>query len=335
MFRSHVLPVSSHRAQMCPILTCMLRTEESCMAIVTKTPYRAVPAKLFFHGRAFGLGIDVPDLMTLGQAATYRAAESSGVLHEVVREHARARASRDQNLSPFLREWTKAGVVGHMYSTQVRLKNSFSTPPFSGKGLQAWVVKEIRLEAGLGDPDLALRRRLAGMLGAPVPQEVVHRLRTRMLALASRMPPVVMSSVVKSACNAWTTSGRFAGPNLPCPFGCRAERGDKWSHFVTCTAIRRMWREACPSAHTAFDELTLENVLMITAAMPNEVICQVALWVDVVGHLSNDIRARGTTPTRAFRDGGEMIRARLRQLAVQSDLARAVIIVIRAGQPAG
>ena len=95
-----------------------------------------------------------------------------------------------------------------------------------------------------------------------------------------------------------------------------------------------MWREACPSAHTAFDELTLENVLMITAAMPNEVICQVALWVDVVGHLSNDIRVRGTTPTRAFRDGWEMIRARLRQLAVQSDLARAVIIVIRAGQPA-
>ena len=70
-------------------------------------------------------------------------------------------------------------------------------------------------------------------------------------------------------------------------------------------------------------------MLLISADLPNEVVCQVALWADVVGHLSNDIRARGTTPTRAFRDGGEMIRARLRQLAVQSDQARAVINFIR------
>ncbi len=58
----------------------MFRTEESCMAIVTKTPFRAVPAKLFFQGKAYGLGMDVPDLKTLGKAATFRAAESSMVL---------------------------------------------------------------------------------------------------------------------------------------------------------------------------------------------------------------------------------------------------------------
>jgi hypothetical protein len=330
LFRSHVLPVASHRAQMCPIPTLMFRTEESCMAIVTKTPYRAVPAKLLFQGKAYGLGIDVPDLKTLGQAATFRAAEASGVLQEVVREHARARASRDLNISPFLREWTKAGVVGHMYSTSASLKASFSTPPMFGKGLQAWVVKQIRSETGLAESDLALRRRISGMMGHLIPIEDIHRLRTRMHMLAACMPPVVLSSVVKSACNAWTTSGRFAGPNLPCPFGCRAVHGDKWAHFATCTAIRGMWREACPNAHTIFAELTLEKVLLITAEMPNEVVCQVALWADVVGHLTNDMRARGTTPSRALMDGGEMIRARLRQLAVQSDPARAVISVIRA-----
>ncbi len=96
-----------------------------------------------------------------------------------------------------------------------------------------------------------------------------------------------------------------------------------------------MWREACPNADPTCTELTLEKLLLIYADMPNEVVCQVALWADVVGHLTNDMRARGTTPSRALMDGGEMIRARLRQLAVQSDLARAVIIVIRAGQPAG
>ena len=80
LFRSHVLPVASHRAQRCPIPAAMFRTEESCIAIVTKTPYRAVPAKLNFQGKAYGLGMDVPDLRTLGQAATYLAADASVVL---------------------------------------------------------------------------------------------------------------------------------------------------------------------------------------------------------------------------------------------------------------
>ncbi len=64
--------------------------------------------------------------------------------------------------------------------------------------------------------------------------------------------------------------------------------------------------------------------------MPKEVVLQVALWIDVVGHLSNDIRALGTTPARVVLDGGEMVKAHLRQLAVQSDEARAVIRLIRA-----
>ncbi len=148
------------------------------------------------------------------------------------------------------------------------------------------------------------------------------------------MPPVVLCSVIKSSCNAWTTSGRFSGLNLPCPFGCRTERGDKWAHFATCTAIRGMWREACPSANQVFTELSLEKVLMISPIMPKEVVCQVVLWVDVVGHLSNDMRALGTPPARAFVDGGEMIKARLRQLAFQSEESRAVIRLTRAVVPA-
>jgi hypothetical protein len=334
LFRSHVLPVASHRAQLCPIPAAMFRTEESCIAIVTKTPYRAVPAKLLFQGKAYGLGMDVPDLRTLGQAATYRAAESSGVLLEIVREHARARASRDLNISPFLREWTKAGAVGHVYSTSTALKSSLGAPPLAGKGLQAWAVKELRQESGLGPPDLALSRRIAGLMGAPVPLASIHQLRNHMLTLKTCMPPVVMSSVIRSSCNAWTTSGRFSGPSLPCPFGCRTDCCDKWAHFAICTSIRGMWREACPSASPIFNNLSLESVLLISPDMPKEDVCQVALWVDVVGHLSNDLRALGTSPSRALRDGAEMIRARLRQLAVQSEEARAVISLIRAASSA-
>ncbi len=74
-------------------------------------------------------------------------------------------------------------------------------------------------------------------------------------------------------------------------------------------------------------------MLMISPDLPNEVVRQIALWVDVVGHLPNDIRALGITPSRIFSDGWDMIKARLGQIAVQSDEARAVIRGIRSASP--
>ncbi len=75
------------------------------------------------------------------------------------------------------------------------------------------------------------------------------------------------------------------------------------------------------------------KVLMVSPGMPKEVVLQIALWVDVIGHLSNDSRALGISPSRSFLDGGELIKTRLRQLAVQSDEARAVIRGIRTASP--
>jgi hypothetical protein len=160
------------------------------------------------------------------------------------------------------------------------------------------VVKTLRAEAGLGEADAALGRRVSGLMGDRIPIAIVTQLRTRMLSLRDSMPPVVVSSIVKSVCNAWTTSGRFAGPNLPCPFGCRTVRGDKWSHFASCTVVRGLWRQACPSASPIFNNLSLEKVLLLCSDLSGDDVPQVALWADVVGHLSNDIRALGMSPTR-------------------------------------
>ncbi len=190
-------------------------------------------------------------------------------------------------------------------------------------------MKALRTESEIRFAEEALGRRVSGLLGTPVSHASVVLLRTRMLSLRDRMPPVVVSSVVKSVCNAWTTSGRFSGPNLPCPFGCRTEGGDKWAHFAACTAIRGMWRQACPSANRIFNNLTLERVLMLCPGLTSEAVLEVALWVDVVGHLSYDMRALGMSPMRTLLEGEDMMSARLRQLALQSEEARAVIRAIR------
>ncbi len=78
-----------------------------------------------------------------------------------------------------------------------------------------------------------------------------------------------------------------------------------------------------------FYNLTLEKVLMLCPDLTRQVVLEMALWVDVVGHLSNDMRALGMSPTRTLLEGGDMMSARLRQVAVQSDEARAVIRSIR------
>ncbi len=68
---------------------------------------------------------------------------------------------------------------------------------------------------------------------------------------------------------------------------------------------------------------------MLCPDLSRGVVLELALWVDVVGHLSNDMRALGMSPTRTLLEGGDMMSARLWQLAVQSDEARAVIRAIR------
>jgi hypothetical protein len=270
----------------------------------------------------------------MGRAAAFRAAESSGVLENVVAEHRRARGARYQNLSPFLREWTSAGVVGHLRENQIELRALFDQMPPVGRGIQAWAVKKLRRQFCLGEIDAILRRRVSEMTGAPIPLDAVCRMRARLVALHLCVSPVVQSSMVRSVCNAWTTSGRFSGPRSPCPFGCGARRGDRWAHFTVCSAISRMWLQACPSTDVIFfSQLTLELVLLLSPRLAPDVVVQLALWTDVVGHCANDARAAGTAPARVLAEGHEMMNARLRFLAVQSDCSRVVIQRIRAASP--
>ncbi len=91
-----------------------------------------------------------------------------------------------------------------------------------------------------------------------------------------------------------------------------------------------MWRTACPNSSIFFENLTLEQALFLSPDLSNDLCEQLALWSDVVGHMSNDIRAMGTSPSRVFSDGAGVMIARLRQIVVQSDEARAVISEIRA-----
>ncbi len=163
------------------------------------------------------------------------------------------------------------------------------------------------------------------MTGSRISPDAVRVLRGRLVRLRQSVSQVVQSSLVRSICNVWTTTGRFSGPRLPCPYGCRTVRGDRRAHFPYFTAIRRMWKATCPSASPRFAQLTLEMALLLSPDLLPDDVVQVALWTDVVGHCANDARALGTSPTRMLAEGHEMMAARLRFLSSQSESTRAVI----------
>ena len=329
LYRSHVFPVLGHVAAMAPIPEEMFATEAACLAIILKTPAHAAATSVVFNMKAYGFGMDVPDLATLGLASTFRAALASNVLLDFVNEHGRTRRARAVNLSPFLREWTMKGVVGHMHDTMVDVQNRIMAVPPQGRGVQAWAGREFRKQWTHDIADQAIAQWLSTLTGNATTQEQAARIRFHMHAMRPSVPPVVLASVLRSVCNAWTTSGRFSGPTLHCPFGCGLPEGDRWIHFPCGPSIKSMWEAACPGSHPIVRNMTLEHALLLTPDLPSDAIVQLALWTDVVGHLSNDSRLTGISPTRVLREGVGMIGARLRQLAVQSDQARGVIGSIR------
>ncbi len=74
LFRSHVLPVAGHLAQMCPVSKHLLRTEARRIPTVLKPPFQAIPVSLLRIGRSFCPCYDMPELETMRKAAASRAA---------------------------------------------------------------------------------------------------------------------------------------------------------------------------------------------------------------------------------------------------------------------
>ena len=332
LFGTHVLTVTSHIAQFAPPTKELFKVICDCLAIVSKTPAWSVPPSVLAHLKDYGMSHNVPDFRNVADAATFRAAEMSEVLPGVLKELARARASREVHLSPFMRPWSQKGIIGHMLEVRGRLHALLPALPVARRGLQGWVSREL---AGSSLPcraDLSIADRLSTVLRSPVSEEEASRVRLRICAAKASVLPSIIASVLRTVCNAWTTTGRFVGPTAPCPFGCGRHDGDRFSHFPYCPTFAAWWKCECPNAHELVFQPSLDDVLLVSQNLPPEAVVQLALWSDVVGHCLHDIRAMGTTPCLVGTVGRGLIAARLRFLGVQSDSMRNVILLMRASR---
>ena len=105
---------------------------------------------------------------------------------------------------------------------------------------------------------------------------------TNLNAVSAILPPFVMASVLRSVCNAWTTSRMFRDEHPHCRFGCQAVGGDDIRHYPYCPAFLQYVPGVsvlsdCLWAHSG--ELSF---FMLVQRTGFEDFVRTAVWVDVL-----------------------------------------------------
>ena len=216
-------------------------------------------------------------------------------------------------------------MLGHLAKVKERVEFVACTLPVEDFGLQRWAAKHLQDSIPMSTIDDCLAKRLTTFLREEVSPTRAAIVRSRILAAKGFVPQCAVASVLRTICNAWTTTGRFSGDTAVCPFGCGALGGDRFSHFPVCAFLREMWKEVCPGATEFFSSLSISTITLTTHMMSQAEVVQAILWSDVVGQCLNDARAENPPRIIQGASGKDMIIARLRFLGVQCDSTRYTI----------
>jgi hypothetical protein len=325
LYRSHVASVTSHILQFAAPSRELLQVESNCLAVVTKTPSRAVPLAVLSRLKEFGLATNFVSIGILGEASAYHAMACSGVYPLMMAELARARRSRYSNLSPFLRWWTRGGVLGYLAKIKEHVEFVACTLPIENYGIQRWAAKFLHDSIPIGTVDACLVKRLSTLLKEEVSEAAAVTVRARILAAKGAVPQCAVASMLRTVCNAWTTTGRFSGPTGLYPFGCVAAEADRFMHFPCFSSLREMWGDVCPGALVFINALSANIVTLTSPVMSGAEVVQAIIWTDVVGQCLNDAKADNPPRLIVGTVGKNMLIARLRFLGVQSDSTRHTI----------
>ena len=115
----------------------------------------------------------------------------SGVYPNMVAELARARASRYCNLSPYLRWWTRGGVIGHLTRVKEHVEYIACTLPVETYGLQRWAAKLLTDNIPMATLDDCIAKRLTTFLKVKTSAATAAMVRKRICTAKGQVPPCV------------------------------------------------------------------------------------------------------------------------------------------------
>eukprot|EP00959_Pyramimonas_sp_CCMP1952_P412836 8651011-Pyramimonas_sp.AAC.1 len=125
------------------------------------------------------------------------------------------------------------------------------------KGFQAQVLKRLQqLFPGIPCCE-ALLVRSGYFLGPQVVSQAnVITLQIKLGRVGQNVPNFIMSSVIKSMCNAWSTTRRYHHRAEGCRFGCANVGGDDVCHYVKCPVSEPTVLELLPLLQGSFQNLS-------------------------------------------------------------------------------
>ena len=197
----------------------------------------------------------------------------------------------------------------------------------AGGKLQWGVMKLLR---GLGDNSKllsTLSRRIC-YFGFDRPDDRAAVFVRNMFRISGAVKPFVLSSVLRTVCNAQPTARRFRGGGChsACRLGCSAVEGDSITHYPFCPLVVDFIRSVS-GGDRLLDHLWICNWSLSHFLLLEEVhledLVRTALWCDII-FFSVNSRRSGTVWSRST--ARDSLRARLRTVISRVSGARTAIL---------
>ena len=133
--------------------------------------------------------------------------------------------------------------------------------------------------------------------GFRMPELLVSNFVTNLNAISSVLPPCVLASVLRTVCNAWTTSRRFRDEHPHCRLGCQAVGGDDIRHYPFCPVFLQFVAGTSVLSDCLWAHLGELSFFMLVQTTAFEDMVRTAVWVDVFLQGVNWMRLH---PTETF-----------------------------------
>jgi hypothetical protein len=319
-FRPRVLSIAAHRLQFAPVDATLTKAVRQGLAIVASAPMFAIPNDIY--GCLDDLSLQLPciDVEVLGQSSMLRAACLSVKFHVLSRELALLMGSDDVLLR--IPAWVAStGFV----RAEVALAKFWAIEAARRipqvKGYQREVAKMLVSRSLLPRRSLAIKvlAARANALGcmqydSRLALELWFRLRS-----LGKLPATSQLIVIKTVCNAWTTTSRLQGEVRDCCF-CGAPKSDRLLHFAGCDSVRTAACTLPLPSSMRWPFIDCPASFLGLHPMPEKIFAANAVLLDIVHAVYTTIKYRSWEKD----DLAAMFAVRLAELAGRSQFVRAI-----------
>lgn len=300
----------------------LVRADRAALAMCMSAPMHAMGPGLLPHLPVFGGALRLPEVATLGQAASIRCA----LRHDRVGMHLDRlrRVAEDERslIVPRHRAWQQANALAHL-SRAMDAANSLPARVREATEVQREVQAHLERSKAAEDVLGWLRRRMGALHGEDIPDGPLRRCTVRLRARFQALPPFVAVATLRIVGNAWLTSRRMSRRPATCCVVFAAVGGDCLRHYIGCPRLASAIRASRAHPPCWVHSGSMRLATFLAPAPPAEVL-RVGVW-NYVAHLAYSSARRYARPATEDEVQG-LVRTAIRSTFVRAPGARAIFM---------